>query len=202
MKSFLTEQMNFVDKSNNLSKNNLSKKLRNLKLITEYSQKTKYQNEKINLKFINSYKYDISNIRNRTKKSNKNKIKKPERNYSSFYSKTTNYFDSDLFPPNLNNQSKLKAKKLYTRIYSSNTNYTDNRIESSNIKSKRERNNSSYRTKNIRGLKLDLNYSNMKFNNDTYNKSLKKKKKESLSFFLEKSKLVRKEKNHKSFFRR
>ena len=198
MKSFLTEQMNFVDKSNNLSKNNLSKKLRNLKLITEYSQKTKYQNEKINLKFINSYKYDISNIRNRTKKSNKNKIKKPERNYSSFYSKTTNYFDSDLFPPNLNNQSKLKAKKLYTRIYSSNTNYTDNRIESSNIKSKRERNNSSYRTKNIRGLKLDLNYSNMKFNNDTYNKSLKKKKKESLSFFLEKSKLVRKEKiiNH------
>ena len=198
MKSFLTEQMNFVDKSNNLSKNNLSKKLRNLKLITEYSQKTKYQNEKINLKFINSYKYDISNIRNRTNRSNKNKIKKPERNYSSFYSKTTNYFDSDLFPPNLNNQSKLKAKKLYTRIYSSNTNYTDNRIESSNIKSKRERNNSSYRAKNIRGLKLDLNYSNMKFNNDTYNKSLKKKKKESLSFFLEKSKLVRKEKiiNH------
>ena len=172
MNSFLTEQMKMMDKSNNLSKNNLSKKLRNLKLITEYSKKRKYQKEKINLKFRNSYKYDINNIMNRTNRSSKSKIKKPERNYSSFYSKTTNYLDSDLFPPNLNHENKINTKKLYTRIFSSNTNYTDNRIESSDIKSKRKRNNSSYRAKNIRGLHLDLNYSNMKFNNNAYNKLL------------------------------
>ena len=89
MKIFLNEETKILDKSKNLSKNNLPKKLRNLKLITEYSQKRKYQNEKINLKFKNSYKYDINNIMNRTNRSKKNKIKKPERNYSSFYSKTT-----------------------------------------------------------------------------------------------------------------
>ena len=202
MKSFLNEQTKILDKSNNISRNNLPKKLRNLKLITEYSQKRKYQNENMKLKFRNSFKYDINNINNilnRTNSSSKNKIKKRERNYSSFYSKTaSNFFDSDNFPPNLNRQDKAKTKKLYTRIFSSDTNYTDNRIESFNIKSNRTRNYSSYRTKNIRGLNLDLNYSDLKFNNDTYNQLLKNKKKESLSFFLEKSKIVRKQKiiNH------
>ena len=202
MKSFLNEQTKILDKSNNISRNNLPKKLRNLKLITEYSQKRKYQNENMNLKFRNSFKYDINNINNilnRNNSSSKNKIKKRERNYSSFYSKTaSNFFDSDNFPSNLNRQDKAKTKKLYTRIFSSDTNYTDNRIESFNIKSNRTRNYSSYRTKNIRGLNLDLNYSDLKFNNDTYNQLLKNKKKESLSFFLEKSKIVRKQKiiNH------
>ena len=202
MKSFLNDQTKILDKSNNISRNNLPKKLRNLKLITEYSQKRKYQNENMKLKFRNSFKYDINNINNilnRTNSSSKNKIKKRERNYSSFYSKTaSNFFDSDNFPPNLNRQDKAKTKKLYTRIFSSDTNYTDNRIESFNIKSNRTRNYSSYRTKNIKGLNLDLNYSDLKFNNDTYNQLLKNKKKESLSFFLEKSKIVRKQKiiNH------
>ena len=202
MKSFLNEHTKILDKSNNISRNNLPKKLRNLKLITEYSQKRKYQNENMKLKFRNSFKYDINNINNilnRTNSSSKNKIKKRERNYSSFYSKTaSNFFDSDNFPPNLNRQDKAKTKKLYTRIFSSDTNYTDNRIESFNIKSNRTRNYSSYRTKNIKGLNLDLNYSDLKFNNDTYNQLLKNKKKESLSFFLEKSKIVRKQKiiNH------
>ena len=202
MKSFLNDQTKILDKSNNISRNNLPKKLRNLKLITEYSQKRKYQNENMKLKFRNSFKYDINNINNilnRNNSSSKNKIKKRERNYSSFYSKTaSNFFDSDNFPPNLNRQDKAKTKKLYTRIFSSDTNYTDNRIESFNIKSNRTRNYSSYRTKNIKGLNLDLNYSDLKFNNDTYNQLLKNKKKESLSFFLEKSKIVRKQKiiNH------
>ena len=154
MKSFLNDQTKILDKSNNISRNNLPKKLMNLKLITEYSQKRKYQNENMNLKFRNSFKYDINNINNilnRTNSSSKNKIKKRERNYSSFYSKTaSNFFDSDNFPPNLNRQDKAKTKKLYTRIFSSDTNYTDNRIESFNIKSNRTRNYSSYRTKNIK----------------------------------------------------
>ena len=126
MKSFLNEQTKILDKSNNISRNNLPKKLRNLKLITEYSQKRKYQNENMNLKFRNSFKYDINNINNilnRTNSSSKNKIKKRERNYSSFYSKTaSNFFDSDNFSQNLNRQDKVKTKKLYTRIFSSDTN--------------------------------------------------------------------------------
>ena len=142
MKILLKTPIKMIDKSNNLSKSNISKNLRNLKLISNYSQKRKLPNEKINLKFRNSYKYDFNNIMNRTYRSTINKIKKSEPNYSTFYSKTTNYLDSDFLSPILYSPDKIKTEKLYTRIFSANTDYTDNRIRSSTTRFRNSRNNS------------------------------------------------------------
>ena len=189
MKIFLKSPVNMIDKSSNMSKSNISKNIRNLHLITDYSQKRKYTNEKINLKFQNTYKYDFNNIMNRTYRSSKNKIKKPERNYSSFYSKTT---DSDFFSPILYSPDKIKTDKLYTRIFSANTDYSDNRIKSSTTKFIKSRNDSSSRTKNLRIFSSNETYIN--FNKDIYDKLLKKKKNQSLLNFVENTKLVRKEK--------
>ena len=192
MKILLKTPIKMIDKSNNLSKSNISKNLRNLKLISNYSQKRKLPNEKINLKFRNSYKYDFNNIMNRTYRSTINKIKKSEPNYSTFYSKTTNYLDSDFLSPILYSPDKIKTEKLYTRIFSANTDYTDNRIRSSTTRFRNSRNNSSNRTKNFR--KINLNDTYVDFNKDIYDKILKKKKKESLLHFVESNKLVRKQK--------
>ena len=74
MKIFLKSPVNMIDKSSNMSKSNISKNIRNLHLITDYSQKRKYTNEKVNLKFQNTYKYDFNNIMNRTYRRSKNKI--------------------------------------------------------------------------------------------------------------------------------
>lgn len=189
MRSFLNESMKIFYSPNNSNKSNISKKIKNMKLITEYSQKRNYSNNKINLKLKNFYKYDFNNILNRNNRSSKNRIKKSEPNYSSFYSRTTNnFFDSDLFLPNSPNKTKTKTEKLYKRIFSAKTNFTDDRIKSSTTQySTKKRNNS------FKKINYDFTDSNIDFVN--YNIFLKKKKKkESLFKFIEKSKLVRKEK--------
>ena len=189
MRSFLNESMKIFYSPNNSNKSNISKKIKNMKLITEYSQKRNYSNNKINLKLKNFYKYDFNNILNRNNRSSKNRIKKSEPNYSSFYSRTTNnFFDSDLFLPNSPNKTKTKTEKLYKRIFSAKTNFTDDRIKSSTTQySTKKRNNS------FKKINYDFTDSNIDFRN--YNIFLKKKKKkESLFKFIEKSKLVRKEK--------
>ena len=199
MSNCLKEESKMVNKSNNLSKSYLSKNLRFLKLITNYTQKIKYNNEKINLRFRNSYKYDFNNIKNRTYRSSKNEIKKQNKNYSSFYLKTTNYFDSDLLDSHLIPKDKNKTKKLYTRIFSADTNYTDIRLKSSTTKDTKSRNNSSKTTENLTEKILYSNDSDINFNKDKYNKLLKKKKKENLLQFLENIKIVRKQKIFNSF---
>ena len=195
MQNFLNKSMKIFNSSNNLNKSNVTKKIKNMKLINEYSPKRQYHNTKINLKLKNYYKYDFNNILNRTSKSSKSRIKKSERNYSSFYSRTTNnFFDSELFLPN--SPSKTNTENLYNRIFSSNTNYTDDRIKSSTSGSTKQRNNSFNKTKYIEKINFNItDYSNIDIKS-IYNKFLKKKKKkrESLSKFIEKSKLVRKEK--------
>ena len=134
MKNFLKEHKKIMNKSNNLSRNNLSKKIKNIKLITEYSQKTRNYNSKLNLKCVDFYKYDFNNILERRNKSGKAKIKKLEQNYSSFYSKTTNYLDSDFFAPNFNSPNKTNTNQLYNRIFSAKTNYSENRAKSTKSK--------------------------------------------------------------------
>ena len=192
MNTFLKEKLKMFNKSNNFSKSNFSKYLRNLELKTSYSQNKKYNNEKVILKYRNSYEYDLNNIMNRTYRSTKNKIKKPERNYSSFYSKTTNYFDSDFLSYSVYPKEKINTKKLYTRIFSANSDYTDYRIKSSTTNYTKSRNNSSNRTKNLRAKNLYLNDPDVNFNKDIYYKLLKEKKNKNLLHFLEKIKLVRK----------
>ena len=197
MKSFINESMKIFNTSNNLNKStNTAKKIKNIKLINEYSQKGIYHKNKINLKSRNYYKYDFNNILNRTNRTNKSRIKKSERNYSSFYSRTTNnFFDSELFLPN-SPHSKTKTEKLYKRIFSTETNYTDERIKSSttNTKFTKTGNYSFNKTKYIEKINFNItDYSKIDFKKK-YNKFLKKKKREDLSKFIEKSKLVRKEK--------
>ena len=51
MKSFINESMKIFNTSNNLNKStNTAKKIKNIKLINEYSQKKIYHKNKINLK--------------------------------------------------------------------------------------------------------------------------------------------------------
>ena len=131
MKSFLNEKIKMMNKSNNLSKSNLSKKIRNIRLINDYTQKRVNHNTKINLKLKNYYKYDFNNILNRKNTINRNRKKRTELSYSSFYSKTTNFFDSGIFSSNLNPPNKINTENLYKRIFSAKTNFTDDRIKSS-----------------------------------------------------------------------
>ena len=195
MENFLKEQFS-TNKSNNLSKSNLSKRVKNFQLISEYSQKSKTNLTKINLKYRNNYKYNFNNIMNRTNTNNKNKIKKPDYSYSSFFSKTTaNFFDSDFYSPNFYSPNKINKEKLSQRVFSAKTNYTDNRMKSSTTKytkSGKIRDNSSKRLYNR--LNLDISESNIKFNKKKYDKYIKKRKNKSILYFLESSKLVRKEK--------
>ena len=195
MESFLKEQFS-TNKSNNLSKSNLSKRVKNFQLISEYSQKSKTNLTKINLKYRNNYKYNFNNIMNRTNTNNKNKIKKPDYSYSSFFSKTTaNFFDSDFYSPNFYSPNKINKEKLSQRVFSAKTNYTDNRMKSSTTKytkSGKIRDNSSKRLYNR--LNLDISESNIEFNKKKYDKYIKKRKNKSILYFVESSKLVRKEK--------
>ena len=195
MENFLKEQFS-TNKSNNLSKSNLSKRVKNFQLISEYSQKSKTNLTKINLKYRNNYKYNFNNIMNRTNTNNKNKIKKPDYSYSSFFSKTTaNFFDSDFYSPNFYSPNKINKEKLSQRVFSAKTNYTDNRMKSSTTKytkSGKIRDNSSKRLYNR--LNLDISESNIEFNKKKYDKYIKKRKNKSILYFLESSKLVRKEK--------
>ena len=195
MENFLKEQFS-TNKSNNLSKSNLSKRVKNFQLISEYSQKSKTNLTKINLKYRNNYKYNFNNIMNRTNTNNKNKIKKPDYSYSSFFSKTTaNFFDSDFYSPNFYSPNKINKEKLSQRVFSAKTNYTDNRMKSSTTKytkSGKIRDNSSKRLYNR--LNLDISESNIKFNKKKYDKYIKKRKNKSILYFVESSKLVRKEK--------
>ena len=196
MKSFLTEQIKMINKSNNFSKSNLTKKIRNIKLINDYSQKRVNHTHKINLKLKNCYKYDFNNILNRNYNSNKNRIKRTELSYSSFYSKTTNFLDSDIFSPNFNSPNKINTDKLYKRIFSAKTNFTDDRIKSSTTQKTQSGKitNNSNKRKNMNNLYLKLKEKNIEFNKEYYEHALKKKKKENLYNFLKNSKLVRKEK--------
>lgn len=195
MENFLKEQFS-TNKSNNLSKSNLSKRVKNFQLINEYSQKSKTNLTKINLKYRNNYKYNFNNIMNRTNTNDKNKIKKSDYSYSSFFSKTTaNFFDSDFYSPNFYSPNKINKEKLSQRVFSAKTNYTDNRMKSSTTKytkSGKIRDNSSKRLYNR--LNLDISESNIKFNKKKYDKYIKKRKNKSILYFLESSKLVRKEK--------
>ena len=195
MENFLKEQFS-TNKSNNLSKSNLSKRVKNFQLISEYSQKSKTNLTKINLKYRNNYKYNFNNIMNRTNTNNKNKIKKPDYSYSSFFSKTTaNFFDSDFYSPNFYSPNKINKEKLSQRVFSAKTNYTDNRMKSSTTKytkSGKIRDNSSKRLYNR--LNLDISKSNIEFNKKKYDKYIKKRKNKSILYFVESSKLVRKEK--------
>ena len=195
MENFLKEQFS-TNKSNNLSKSNLSKRVKNFQLISEYSQKSKTNLTKINLKYRNNYKYNFNNIMNRTNTNNKNKIKKPDYSYSSFFSKTTaNFFDSDFYSPNFYSPNKINKEKLSQRVFSAKTNYTDNRMKSSTTKytkSGKIRDNSSKRLYNR--LNLDISESNIEFNKKKYDKYIKKRKNKSILYFVESSKLVRKEK--------
>ena len=195
MENFLKEQFS-TNKSNNLSKSNLSKRVKNCQLISEYSQKSKTNLTKINLKYRNNYKYNFNNIMNRTNTNNKNKIKKPDYSYSSFFSKTTaNFFDSDFYSPNFYSPNKINKEKLSQRVFSAKTNYTDNRMKSSTTKytkSGKIRDNSSKRLYNR--LNLDISESNIEFNKKKYDKYIKKRKNKSILYFVESSKLVRKEK--------
>ena len=195
MENFLKEQFS-TNKSNNLSKSNLSKRVKNFQLISEYSQKSKTNLTKINLKYRNNYKYNFNNIMNRTNTNNKNKIKKPDYSYSSFFSKTTaNFFDSDFCSPNFCSPNKINKEKLSQRVFSAKTNYTDNRMKSSTTKytkSGKIRDNSSKRLYNR--LNLDISESNIEFNKKKYDKYIKKRKNKSILYFVESSKLVRKEK--------
>ena len=195
MENFLKEQFS-TNKSNNLSKSNLSKRVKNFQLINEYSQKSKTNLTKINLKYRNNYKYNFNNIMNRTNTNNKNKIKKPDYSYSSFFSKTTaNFFDSDFYSPNFYSPNKINKEKLSQRVFSAKTNYTDNRMKSSTTKytkSGKIRDNSSKRLYNR--LNLDISESNIEFNKKKYDKYIKKRKNKSILYFVESSKLVRKEK--------
>ena len=164
-----------------------------MKLITQYTNKREYKNHKINLKYRNLYKYDFNNITNRSNQTYK--IKRTKQNYSSFLSKTTNHFDSFFINSNFYSPNQVKTKKLYTEIFSAKTNYTDKRIKSSysgNIC--KSRNTTSNRDNNFRLLTSKTNYSDFIFNKEKYNKLLKKRKKQSISYFLETTKLVRKEK--------
>ena len=195
MKNFLKEHKKIMNKSNNLSRNNLSKKIKNIKLITEYSQKTRNYNSKLNLKCVDFYKYDFNNILERRNKSGKAKIKKLEQNYSSFYSKTTNYLDSDFFAPNFNSPNKTNTNQLYNRIFSAKTNYSENRAKSTKSKfSKSSKFDISFNKEYKGFLNFDIYDSNNLFNKNNYNNFLKKKKKASLSHFLENSKIIRKRK--------
>ena len=195
MDNFLKEQFS-TNKSNNLSKSNLSKRIKNFQLINEYSAKSKNHLTKINLKYRNNYKYNFNNIMNRTNTNNKNKIKKPDYSYSSFFSKTTaNFFDSDFYSPNFYSPNKINKEKLSQRVFSAKTNYTDNRMKSSTTKytkSGKIRDNSSKRLYNR--LNLDISESNIEFNKKKYDKYIKKRKNKSILYFVESSKLVRKEK--------
>ena len=195
MDNFLKEQFS-TNKSNNLSKSNLSKRVKNFQLINEYSAKSKNHLTKINLKYRNNYKYNFNNIMNRTNTNNKNKIKKPDYSYSSFFSKTTaNFFDSDFYSPNFYSPNKINKEKLSQRVFSAKTNYTDNRMKSSTTKytkSGKIRDNSSKRLYNR--LNLDISESNIEFNKKKYDKYIKKRKNKSILYFVESSKLVRKEK--------
>ena len=148
------------------------------------------------MKLKNCYKYDFNNILHRNYNYSKNRIKRSDLSYSSFYSKTTNFLDSDIFSPNFNSPTETKTENLYKRIFSAKTNYTDNRIKSSmtqKTQSGKLANNSMNR-KNTKYLNLELKETNIEFNKEIYEHALKKKKKENLYIFLKNSKLVRKEK--------
>ena len=177
MENFLKEQFS-TNKSNNLSKSNLSKRVKNFQLISEYSQKSKTNLTKINLKYRNNYKYNFNNIMNRTNTNNKNKIKKPDYSYSSFFSKTTaNFFDSDFYSPNFYSPNKINKEKLSQRVFSAKTNYTDNRMKSSTTKytkSGKIRDNSSKRLYNR--LNLDISESNIEFNKKNMTNIYKREK--------------------------
>ena len=189
MKSFLNEKIKMMNKSNNLSKSNLSKKIRNIRLINDYTQKRVNHNTKINLKLKNYYKYDFNNILNRKNTINRNRKKRTELSYSSFYSKTTNFFDSGIFSSNLNPPNKINTENLYKRIFSAKTNFTDDRIKSSATQKSKSR-----KLKNLKYSNFGLKETNIEFNKEIYEHSLKKKKKENLHNFLRNSQLVRKEK--------
>ena len=142
-----------------------------MKLITQYTNKREYKNQKINLKYRNLYKYDFNNITNRSNQTYK--IKRTKQNYSSFLSKTTNHFDSFFINSNFYSPNQVKTKKLYTEIFSAKTNYTDKRIKSSysgNIC--KSRNTTSNRDNNFRLLTSKTNYSDFIFNKEKYNKLL------------------------------
>ena len=116
MKSFINESMKIFNTSNNLNKStNTAKKIKNIKLINEYSQKGIYHKNKINLKSRNYYKYDFNNILNRTNRTNKSRIKKSERNYSSFYSRTTNNFFVCLIHLIVKQKQKNYIKEFFQR---------------------------------------------------------------------------------------
>lgn len=201
MNIYLKVPFQIMNKSNNLSKTHFSKNKRNLKLITEFNEKRKHKTNKNNLTHSNLFKYDFNNniINNNTSPNKRNRSKKTERNFSSYFSRTTNYFDSDFFSPNIYspNKNKIKTENLYTRIFSSKTNFTDNRIKSSTTKFTKSRKISAITDNNLKLLIPDINYSDLDFNNsikENYFQLLKKRKKESHSYFIEKVKLVRKQK--------
>lgn len=201
MNIYLKVPFQIMNKSNNLSKTHFSKNKRNLKLITEFNEKRKHKTNKNNLTHSNLFKYDFNNniINNNTSPNKRNRSKKTERNFSSYFSRTTNCFDSDFFSPNVYspNKNKIKTENLYTRIFSSKTNFTDNRIKSSTTKFTKSRKISAITDNNLKLLIPDINYSDLDFNNsikENYFQLLKKRKKESHSYFIEKVKLVRKQK--------
>ena len=197
-------------KEYNLSKNDIINKIKNIKtvntpIIKNYYNKN-YKNLNINnthlikknLTYENIYDYNYENVNISEKK-----IKHPlvqlkkdlfETDYSSFISKNSKNLNSQIYITGLNSSTKRNVENNYINIFSEKNNiintYTDNNTKSS---SKNINNNSSLKKYDF------MNYSSLKsfihFNQDKnlFNNSLRGLR-ENVSSFMEKSKIIRKEK--------
>ena len=198
----------------NLSKNDIINKIRNIKAVNTpiiknyYNKNYKNPNKnnihliKKNLTYVNFYDFNYDNVDISGKK-----IKHPlvqlkkelyETDYSSTFSRNSKNLNSEIYITGLNSATKRNTENIYLDIFSEKKNiintYRDNKTK---ITSKIINNNESSKKNDF------MNYSSLKsfihFNQDKelFKNSLKGLR-ENISSFMEKSRIIRKEKiiNH------
>jgi len=210
MRNFFEENNKIIKKPRKLSKNDIIKKINNITtvntpLINKYNKNLfdkKYLNrKKKNLTYVNLYDYNYDHVDISDKKI-KNPVLKLKQeihydtDYSSFLSKNSNNYNSQLLITGLNSIKKNKIENKYNNMLSEykrkiNT-YIDNKKKSPS-KSKTSYN-LSYNNNMIFSPNSLKSY--IHFNKDVFYNPLKVKG-ENLASFMEKSRIIRREKMRK-----
>lgn len=210
------EEQAFLKTNKNLSKNNIIKKVNNIKSVKNYfskNHKLKRNKDGLNLfspkknltcsNLFNNYKdINIKKINSSTRKLKQDKFYNSE--YSSFFSRNSKLFNSDyaltrLCSPNII-QTEIRYRKIFS-CKSSKNKFSQNRPKSSttnNTKSNKYYSSFSSKKTNIKLISPKKSKSNIFYNQKLYNSILKnsfsKYRRENLSAFMEKTRIIRKEK--------
>ncbi len=207
MSHIITKKLKFID-LRNLSKNEITKKVNHIKSAkTNLNRKNiiKINNEKINL--FTPQKFALSSNFCGCEKKLKNSSGKIKRNlliesdYSSFISKNSKIIKSenplaDLLSPNL-----IKAEIKYRKLFSAKSNFSQNRTKSSTTKNTNSNfinYESSFKNSDIKLLSSKPSKSNIFYSKKLHNSLLKNSfsqyRRENVSDFMEKSRIIRRSK--------